>query len=108
MSNKKGVAQSSLPGYRPITTRRIGHAPPSSVVPVDMLVQSSRREDGAEDAEDAIAALAYRESGFGINAGQVAGAVVASLPCTNCEEALREGLTKMVIVPREKWEGLVS
>jgi hypothetical protein len=64
--------------------------------------------DGAEDAEDAIAALAYRESGFGINAGQVAGAVVASLPCTNCEEALREGLTKMVIVPREKWEGLVS
>ena len=65
--------------------------------------------DGEDsDAEDAIAALAYRESGFGINAGQVAGAVVASLPCTNCEEALREGLTKMVIVPREKWEGLVS
>ena len=73
--------------------------------------RSGRRSsdaDGAEDAEDAIAALAYRESGFGINAGQVAGAVVASLPCTNCEEALREGLTKMVIVPREKWEGLVS
>ena len=64
--------------------------------------------EGAEDAEDAIAALAYRESGFGINAGQVAGAVVASLPCTNCEEALREGLTKMLIAPREKWEGLVS
>lgn len=65
--------------------------------------------DGEDsDAEDAIAALAYRESGFGINAGQVAGAVVASLPCTNCEEALREGLTKMLIAPREKWEGLVS
>ena len=68
-----------------------------------------RSLDGEDsDAEDAIAALAYRESGFGINAGQVAGAVVASLPCTNCEEALREGLTKMLIVPREKWEGLVS
>jgi hypothetical protein len=33
--------------------------------------------------------------------------VVASLPCTNCEEALVEGLTKMLLVPREKWEGLV-
>ena len=37
------------------------------------------RRGMAEDAEDAIAALAYRESGCGINAGQVAGAGVASL-----------------------------
>lgn len=73
--------------------------------------QSAKYDDGEErsEAEDAaaLAAIAYRETGFGINAGQVAGAVVASLPCTNCEEALVEGLTKMLLVPREKWEGLV-
>ena len=62
---------------------------------------------GAAGLTAALAAIAYRETGFGINAGQVAGAVVASLPCTNCEEALVEGLTKMLLVPREKWEGLV-
>ena len=73
--------------------------------------QSAKYDDDEErsEAEDAaaLAAIAYRETGFGINAGQVAGAVVASLPCTNCEEALVEGLTKMLLVPREKWEGLV-
>ena len=67
---------------------------------------SDEERSEAEDAA-ALAAIAYRETGFGINAGQVAGAVVASLPCTNCEEALVEGLTKMLHVPREKWEGLV-
>ena len=40
-------------GYRPLTTRRIGHAPPSTVVPVNLLADGgSHLGDGDEVDEE--------------------------------------------------------
>jgi hypothetical protein len=70
-------------------------------------VESKRNESQKDERAKGVKALADESSGAGVNAGQVTGAVVASLPAKHGEEALLEGLRKMFAVPKEKWEGLV-
>ena len=47
--------------------------------------------------------LADEASGWGVNAGEVAGAVVVSAPPKDIEKALRAGVGELCTAPRENW-----
>lgn len=60
-----------------------------------------------DDKELNLKELADKHAGAGVGAGQVAGCVVLSVPPRNAYHAIKSGVQRMLVVPREKWEGLV-
>ena len=70
-------------------------------------VNDSLKNNELNQSQTDLKTLADEHAGCGIGAGQVNGCVVCSAPPRNSYNAIKNGIERMLLVPREKWEGLV-